>query len=67
MAIPSERIVWPTDLASRYGRNPSTIWRWVTDGRLPPHDVQIGTRRGWKLSTIEAHERAASEAPDKAA
>lgn len=60
-------ILWPQDLGRRYNKNPSTIWHWTRDGRLPPHDVQIGTRRGWYATTIERHERIQPEATDKAA
>ncbi len=53
-----ERVLWPRDLADRYNVCRETVWRWKQDGKLPPPDVRIGTRRGWRAETIRAHESA---------
>lgn len=60
-------VLWPQDLERRYNKNSSTIFRMTRDGRLPPHDVQLGTRRGWYRETIERHERIQSAVHGKAA
>ena len=52
----AERIFWPADLAHRYGKDRTTIWRWRQDGKLPRPDVRIGTQEGWRSCTIIAHE-----------
>ncbi len=52
--------VWPIDLARRYRRDPITVWRWQRNGKLPPPDIEIGGRKGWRLSTIEDFERAST-------
>jgi len=53
----AERVLWPVDLAKRYGLNRTTIWRWQQAGHLPPCDVHIGPREGWYERTIVNHER----------
>jgi predicted DNA-binding transcriptional regulator AlpA len=45
------------DLAARYGVFRGTIWRWLSEGRLP-HPVHVGpnTTR-WRLADIEQHDQ----------
>lgn len=57
-----ERVLWPSDLAHRYGVDRTTIWRWRQQNRLPPPDVKIGPHDGWRATTIAAHEFAGSSA-----
>ena len=44
--------------AGRYPCNPSTIWRWVKEGKFPkPVKISDGVT-AWDLEAIEAHDRA---------
>lgn len=56
-----QRVLWLSDVALRYRRDKSTIWRWLERGDLPPPDVVIGGRKGWFLASIEAHERTGAQ------
>ena len=51
-----DRVFWKRDLASRYDVSRETVWRWQQSGKLPPPDVRIGNRYGWRAATIRAHE-----------
>jgi predicted DNA-binding transcriptional regulator AlpA len=51
-------VLWPGELAARWGLSRPTLWRYARDGKLPPRDFAIGDRRGWRRSTIEQHEAA---------
>lgn len=51
-----EAVVWPKGLEARYGISAPTRWRWEKDGKLPPRDVHVGGRTGWKPATLEAAE-----------
>ena len=53
------RVVWPAGAEQRYGISPVTRWRWERTGRLPPRDVNIGGRTGWRPETLDNAERAA--------
>lgn len=53
-------VVWPSGVEARYGIKPVTRWRWERAGKLPPRDVHIGGRDGWKPETLEAAERTRS-------
>jgi len=45
------------ELADRYGVIRGTIWRWVSEGRLPaPVHIGPNTTR-WRLADLEEHER----------
>lgn len=50
-------VVWPKGLEERYGISAPTRWRWERDGLLPPRDVHIGGRSGWRPGTLDAAER----------
>jgi hypothetical protein len=63
-------VVWPAGVQQRYGISDVTRWRWERqsdrfrkDGvgveKLPPRDVYVGGRSGWRPETLEAYERAA--------
>ena len=54
--LDAERVLWRRDLAARYGVCRETVWRWQQDKKIPPPDVRIGTRQGWRVETIRAHE-----------
>lgn len=53
-------VFWPTTLELRYGISRPTRWRWEKDGKLPPRDVKIAGKSGWRRSTIEAAEQSAA-------
>jgi hypothetical protein len=54
----ARKVLWPADLAARYGRDASTIWRWRAGGLIPPPDVVLSPKvAGWYTATIEQHER----------
>ena len=53
-----QKVLWQNNLAKRYGRDRTCIWRWAVQGKLPPADVQISGRFGWYESTIIEFERA---------
>lgn len=57
---PGERVLFPPDLAKRYGKARETIWRWRRAGKLPEPDVFIAGHAGWRESTILAAETAAA-------
>src|ERR1700730_10408642 len=49
-------VVWAQGVQARYGISAPTRWRWEKSGRLPPPDVNLGGKTGWRHSTIEAAE-----------
>jgi predicted DNA-binding transcriptional regulator AlpA len=50
-------VIWSAGIRERYGISAVTAWRWERAGRLPPRDLHIGGRSGWRPETIEAAER----------
>jgi predicted DNA-binding transcriptional regulator AlpA len=52
----SRTVIWPGELAARWGLSKPTLWRYQHAGKLPPRDFAIGDRKGWRRATIEAHE-----------
>jgi len=50
-------VIWPPGLEQRLGISPPTRWRWEKSGKLPPRDVHIGGRSGWRPETIERAEQ----------
>jgi len=56
--IRGSAVIWPSGIEERYGISSITRWRWERAGKLPPRDVHIGGRSGWKPTTIEAAESA---------
>ena len=52
-------VVWPKGCEERYGISAPTRWRWEKTGRLPPRDVDLKGKTGWRPSTLEAAERSA--------
>lgn len=50
------KVVWPAGVERRYDISTVTRWRWERAGRLPPRDVRIGGRTGWKPETLNAAE-----------
>lgn len=49
------------DLAQRYDCHPSSVWRWVAQGKFP-HPVKIGGMTRWLESEVSEHEaKAAAE------
>lgn len=55
-AAHGDRVLFKTDLARRYGKARETIWRWERDGKLPPPDVRVAGRNGWREATIRTYE-----------
>jgi hypothetical protein len=45
-------VVWPSGVQERYGISAPTRWRWEKLGLLPPRDVSIGGRTGWRPETL---------------
>jgi hypothetical protein len=56
------KVVWPAGVERRYDISTVTRWRWERAGRLPPRDVSIGGRTGWKPETLNAAEAVSSAA-----
>jgi hypothetical protein len=57
-----DRILWPPDVQRRYRISAPTRWRWERAGKLPARDVFVGTRSGWRASTLEGAERGPASA-----
>ena len=55
--IRGEAVIWPKGVEERYGISTPTRWRWERSHKLPPRDVHIGGRSGWRPETLEAAER----------
>ena len=43
-------------VAERYSSSRSTIWRWLSEGKLPKPVKLNGTSTRWKLSDLEQWE-----------
>lgn len=54
--IAGNAVVWPAGVQQRYGISDVTRWRWERAGTLPPRDVHVGGRSGWKPETLSAFE-----------
>jgi hypothetical protein len=50
-------VVWPSGLEERYGISAPTRWRWEKRGLLPPRDVSVGGRTGWRPETLAQAEK----------
>ena len=50
-------VLWLPDLQRRYGKERTTLWRWITSGKLPPPSLKIGNRPGWYRRDLERFER----------
>jgi predicted DNA-binding transcriptional regulator AlpA len=49
-------VIWAKGVEQRYDISPPTRWRWERDGLLPPRNVHIGGRSGWRPETLAASE-----------
>lgn len=49
-------VLWPRNVADRYGISPTTLWRWEKQGHLPARDFAVGDRTGWTIKSIEKFE-----------
>ena len=58
--VRGDAVIWPRGIEERYGISSVTRWRWERSGRLPPRDVHIGGRSGWRPETLERAERGGS-------
>ncbi len=52
--ITGTAVTWPSGVEQRYGISAVTRWRWERDGLLPPRDVHVGGRDGWRPETLES-------------
>ena len=50
-------VVWPRGAEIRYCISAPTRWRWEKSGRLPPRDVNLGGKTGWRPETLTAAEQ----------
>ncbi len=46
-------VVWSAGLREMLDISEPTLWRWRRAGKIPPPDVRIGDREGWRPETIE--------------
>lgn len=53
-------VVWASGVEARYDISAPTRWRWERDGKLPPRDINVGGKTGWRPETLAAHERVAA-------
>jgi predicted DNA-binding transcriptional regulator AlpA len=53
-------VIWAKGVEERYGVTAVTRWRWERAGKLPPRDVHIGGRSGWRPETLAAAESRAA-------
>jgi hypothetical protein len=49
-------VIWPSGVETRYDISAPTRWRWEKSGRLPPRDVNVGGKTGWRPETLTAAE-----------
>lgn len=47
-------LLWRRDVAHLLGICERTLSRMIANGDIPPQDVNIRGRRGWKVQTIQA-------------
>jgi hypothetical protein len=59
-AVAGTNVVWPQGVEAMYDISPWTRWRWEKIGRLPPRDVNLKGKTGWKPETLAAAERPAA-------
>lgn len=57
------QVLWALNIQRRYNISKTTRWRWEASGALPPRDLFIGRRSGWRLATILAFEAARPRPP----
>ena len=60
--IAGTAVVWAKGVEQRYGLSEVTRWRWERDGKLPPRDVNVGGRTGWRPETLAAFENRSASA-----
>jgi len=53
-------VVWPSGVEAMYGISTQTRWRWERLGKLPPRDVSVGGKTGWRPETLKANEQTPS-------
>jgi predicted DNA-binding transcriptional regulator AlpA len=54
-------VVWPRGVEERYGISAPTRWRWEKLGLLPPRDIKVGGRTGWRPQTLATAEALQAE------
>jgi hypothetical protein len=60
--VKGTHVYWPHGVEQRYGITAVTRWRWERDKRLPPRDVDVGGKTGWKPETLDAWDRGQPQA-----
>jgi predicted DNA-binding transcriptional regulator AlpA len=55
-SVSAAMVIWPPELAKRWGVGKVTLWRYRTAGKLPACDFRLGRREGWRRATIENYE-----------
>lgn len=51
-------VIWASGVEKRYGISAPTRWRWERSGKLPPRDIDVGGKTGWRPETLAAAETA---------
>lgn len=60
-------VIWPQGVQLMYDISAPTRWRWEKIGRLPPRDVNLSGKRGWRPETLAAFARSSTTSSDAAA
>ncbi len=47
-------VIWPAGLEAMLGISPWVRWSWERKGKLPPRDVCIAGKKGWRPETLQA-------------
>ncbi len=60
-------VIWPQGVQAMYDISAPTRWRYEKSGRLPPRDVHLGSKSGWRPETLAAFARSSTTSSDAAA
>jgi hypothetical protein len=47
-------VIWPQGAEALLGISAWTRWNWEKTGKLPPRDVCIAGKKGWRPETLQA-------------
>jgi predicted DNA-binding transcriptional regulator AlpA len=50
---PTKLLHTRTEVLAMLGVSVPSLNRWIAAGQFPPPDVMLGTKRAWKVETIE--------------
>jgi predicted DNA-binding transcriptional regulator AlpA len=59
--------VWPQGVQQMFDISAPTRWRYEKTGKLPPRDVHLGSKSGWRHETLAAFARSGIVSIDAAA